>query len=60
MNKLYRLLKSHGTRILGVVQGTVAAVAAVDGIIPPQHLKYYLAAFAVLTYWRGQFNSKQP
>lgn len=57
MNSLTTFLKQHGTKVLGVAQGTVAAVAAVDGIIPKEHLKYYLAASAVLTVWRGFANS---
>lgn len=43
----------HLTKILGLAQGTVAALAGVTGIIPERHLKYWLAASAVLTVWRG-------
>lgn len=49
----------HGTKILGLAQGTVAAVGGVAGVIPEHHLKYYMAASAVLTFWRGFFNSAQ-
>lgn len=59
MNALAQFWKGHGTKLLGFAQGTVAAIAAVDGIIPPAHLKYYLAGSAVLTFWRGFFNSSQ-
>lgn len=52
-NKLW----THGTRLLGIAQGTVAIIASMDGLIPPSHLKYYLGASAVLTYWRGQTNA---
>lgn len=51
--------KNHGTKAIGFAQGTIAAIAAVDGIIPAHHLKYYLGASAVLTFWRGFFNSNQ-
>lgn len=49
--------KEHGTKIIGLAQGTIAAVAGVTGIIPESHLKYWLAASAVLTVWRGFVNS---
>jgi hypothetical protein len=48
---------NHGTKILGVAQGTVAALSGVAGIIPEHQLKYYLAASALLTVWRGFTNS---
>lgn len=59
MNKLYLAWKNHGTKVIGFAQGTVAALAGVTGIIPEHHLKYYLGASAVLTFWRGFFNSNQ-
>ena len=48
---------THGTRMLGIAQGTVAVIAGMNGIIPPEQLKYYLGISAVLTYWRGQANA---
>jgi hypothetical protein len=59
MNALWLFWKNHGTKAIGFAQGTIAAIAAVDGIIPAAHLKYYLGASAVLTFWRGFFNSSQ-
>jgi len=56
---LKNLWVSHGTKLIGFAQGTVSALAGVTGIIPESHLKYYLAACAVLTFWRGFFNSSQ-
>lgn len=53
-----KLWTRHGTKILGGVQGTIAAVAGISGIIPDKSLKYWLAASAVLTFWRGFDNSK--
>jgi len=54
-----RLWRDHGTKVLGFVQGTVAAICGVTGIIPDSQLKYWLAASAVLTFWRGYTNGKQ-
>lgn len=48
---------NHGTKILGFAQGTIAALAGITGIIPESHLKYWLAASALLTFWRGFINS---
>lgn len=58
MTKLLDLWHGHGTKILGVTQGTIAAIAGVSGLIPEKHLKYYLAASAVLTVWRGYVNTQ--
>jgi hypothetical protein len=59
MNSIWLFWVNHGTKAIGFAQGTIAAIAAVDGIIPAPHLKYYLGASAVLTFWRGFFNSNQ-
>lgn len=50
-------IRNYGTRLLGVLQGTVAVLCGMTGLIPDAHMKYWLAASAVLTYWRGQTNS---
>ena len=47
----------HGTKILGLISGTLAAIAGVGGLIPDAHLKYYMGAIAVMTFWRGFINS---
>lgn len=49
---------NHGTKILGFVGGSISAVAAIDGIIPSEHLKYYMATIALTTFWRGFTNSR--
>lgn len=49
---------SHGTKVLGFVSGTISAIASVGGLIPDAHLKYYMAAIAVTTFWRGFTNSR--
>lgn len=60
-SKVWAFLKDHGTKVIGLAQGTIAAVAGVTGVIPDHHLKYYLAVSAVLTFWRGFWNSaNQP
>lgn len=60
IDKIHKWISSHLTKLLGFAQGTIAAVAAVDGIIPAAHLKYYMGALGVLTFWRGWFNSTRP
>ena len=47
---------SHGTKVLGFAQVTVGAIAA-GGIIPPNHVKYWITAGGLLTAWRGFVNS---
>lgn len=59
MASVIALWKDHGTKAIAFVQGTVAALCGVAGIIPDDHLKYWLAVSAVLTFWRGFFNSQQ-
>ena len=54
MNTVLALISSHGTRILGIAQGTIAILCGMAGVIPDSHLKYWMAASAVLTFWRGQ------
>ncbi|HZO21033.1 MAG TPA: hypothetical protein VFB37_00930 [Steroidobacteraceae bacterium] len=56
LTNLCHALTSHGTRVLGVAVGTITALTT-SNVIPANHLKYYLAAIAVLTYWRGQGNA---
>lgn len=55
---IIRWWQGHGTKILGLVSGTISAIASVGGIIPEAHLKYYMAVIAVTTFWRGFTNSK--
>jgi len=51
-------IDQHGTKILGFLSGTIAAIAGVGGLIPESHLKYYMGAIAVMTFWRGFINSR--
>ena len=48
---------ARSTRILGLASGTLAILAASD-VVPKNHLPYYMAAIAVLTFWRGQSTAK--
>lgn len=57
MNALLSFLRNHGTKAIAFAQGTIAAVAGVTGLIPEAHLKYYMGAIALLTFWRGFVNS---
>lgn len=52
-----KFLSNHLTKILGFFQVTIAAIAAVDGLIPQGQLKYWMAALGLLTAWRGFVNS---
>jgi hypothetical protein len=49
--------KSHGTKVLAFMQGSIAAVSGITGIIPDHQLKYWLGASALLVFWRGFVNS---
>lgn len=49
-------LQNNGTKLLGLLTGTITVLTTTD-VIPPTHLKYYMAFLAVATYWRGQANS---
>jgi hypothetical protein len=51
-------INQHGTKVLGFLSGTIAAIAGVGGLIPDAHLKYYMGAIAVMTFWRGFINTK--
>jgi len=50
-------IEARFTRILGLIGGTISILAASD-VIPSAQLKYWIAAMAVLTFWRGQSTSK--
>jgi hypothetical protein len=58
MNALITFFANNGTRVLGVAQGTVSMLCGFAGLIPESHMKYWLAASAVLTYWRGMGNTQ--
>jgi hypothetical protein len=53
LTNVFGWFEARTTRILGLASGTLATLAA-TGVVPESQLKYYMAAIAVLTYWRGQ------
>jgi len=59
MKRIWDIWVLHGTKAIGLAQGTIAAVAGVTGIIPDHQLKYWLGGSAVLTFWRGWWNSSK-
>lgn len=58
MDAFVTFLQNNGTKLLGLAQGTIATLAGIAGIIPDAQLKYWLAASAVLTFWRGFGNTQ--
>jgi hypothetical protein len=46
--KLIDFVDEYGGDLLGIVQGTVAAIAGIGGLIPESHVKYWMAAAAIL------------
>jgi hypothetical protein len=51
--KVWPAIESRITRILALVAGSVAIIAAA-GVIPLKQLPYWMLALALLNYWRGQ------
>lgn len=61
MNSLIAFWNDHGTKLLGALATFVATALLIDGLIPPDHMKYWLFANALLggvTVKRGFTNSK--
>lgn len=54
---VWSFFSANGTKFLGLAQGTVALIAGMSDVIPSADVKYWLAASAVLTFWRGFANS---
>lgn len=50
--RAWDIWSTHGSKIIGFIVGTISALASTD-VIPESHLKFYMAAIAVLTFWRG-------
>ncbi len=53
MKEAFEFLRCHLTKILGLAQGVVAAIAGVSGVIPADELPKWMAVLAVLTFLRG-------
>lgn len=56
MSAVLLYLQNNGTKALGIAVGTLTILTTSD-VVPAAHLKYYLIAISILTYWRGQANS---
>lgn len=50
---VYNWFEDRSTRILGLAGGTLTILLS-SGVIPTAQIKWYTAAIAVLTFWRGQ------
>lgn len=51
-------MSGRTTRILGLLQGSVAILVMQDTLIPKRLLPWLMGAIALLTYWRGSSTSK--
>lgn len=60
MSQIYEFFRLHTTKVLGLAQGILAAIAAVPGVIPTADLAKWMAVLAVLTFLRGYLNSTTP
>lgn len=58
MSAILTYLQTNGTKMLGLAQGTIATLCGMGGLIPDYQMKYWLAASAVLTFWRGSANTQ--
>jgi hypothetical protein len=54
---VFNWFEGRTTRIIGLATGTLVTLTG-TGIIPEAQLKYWMAAIAVLTYWRGSSTAK--
>lgn len=59
VSSAHKWVSAHFTKLLGLVTGLIAVAAGVDGIIPPQHLKWYMFVLGAATFLRGWWNSTQ-
>lgn len=50
----FEWIGDRATRILGIAQGTLAIVAAQDGLLTQKQVAAVLLITAILTFWRGQ------
>ena len=58
MDALLKWVLAHTHNVLTGAAGTISLLAT-TGVIPPEHMKYWMAAFAVLTYW-SKFATPKP
>lgn len=53
--------RDHGTKVLGSSQAVISGFIAISGLIPPENVKYWLAANVVIgamTVQRGFTNTR--
>ena len=48
----------HGTKVLGLVGGSLGVIAGIDGLIPHAWLPKIMALIGLLTFWRGFINQQ--
>lgn len=61
MKAIARFWRRHGTKIIGYSASAIPALLAIDGLIPQERQKYWLAAsvlLGLLTVARGHENLK--
>lgn len=61
MKILLRWWRGHGTKMLGSIGTAIPALLAIDGLVPKNDVKYWLAAavlIGLLTVHRGVENGK--
>lgn len=57
MDALFTFWQNSGTKLLGVMGGTLGIIAGA-GVIPPDQLKYWMLAIGIITFWRGTGNTQ--
>lgn len=61
MKEIIKYWRGHGTKALGSLSIIIPGLLAIDKLVPPDHMKYWLAANVVvgaLTVKRGFSNTK--
>lgn len=57
MKPILDLWNSHGTKVLGFLQVTLAVLSTATDLFSPLALKWLILASGLLTAWRGYVNS---
>jgi hypothetical protein len=53
-----RVWLEHGTKVLGLVGGSLGVIAGINGLIPTAWLPKIMALIGLLTFWRGFINTQ--
>lgn len=59
-NRIANVLWNNKLKVLSLVQVTVATVSAATGIIPKEHLPYWMLANGLLGVWMGIAHPNDP